>query len=1121
MTSVASYPHQPGRPRDRNVFEPTDADVGVMFDCTDRAVRVGASACNFSPDVPYVRLCGQLLCRDRLTHAQLTRLFWSARSKFMTLDVSQSFHRSTEAYKQHHEVSCLLAYIRHEVDRLADTGASKDGLDSFGRETADSMGPHDFCRCVVDELRQTLRMVGPCSGLPVADWNHCDSGDGHRFHLALEVWWTALHVVDVAMSFNLLRGLVVPFCDLGGFGQNGLFAQVAVLFMADLCRISSRQFVSLGLKSAMPVVEVGDGAFPCACVREAWAMLADLIGRRHEHFAEEGFWTYVNFVLEVVCPQSKPEPEMSLTGFCLSSFTASVERTERDAFCLWLLAAAAEARKKCVWGAKSNYLAARRFVTAAVTAESKERLMRVVVRSCIRLCGLWEPSLELVQPLLDFYLKHLDESFMIASCHFQAFQAACQTSQQIQVRARALAECDDLGVRGVESSYELFLMLLAKTLCKNTPEGATNAWKTLRGRICSRFHANRVEELTEVGLRNCSLLFLVLSLSIRQHPEEPVDRLLSVLALVPADSPVEKLQAALRSLFAVLLLLQTTSADLSAPAQKTAAWFFERCVGLAPQGGSQCQSLRTALLPVYTQGIRDVVDASSNLALSEQALLVPETSLLLEQCSTSQQEDIIVTIQEAAEKLRSIHKRSVARYAEGGSRDDRLFERHAAFSGAICRSTLQFLHKALALPVHAPAPPACFTDLAVSITLLALDLPPPQSGPVKASFVSLFDHFGCSPHTHPSASGRFLCLLLEDDQVSSEIETRAANAEARIVQSWLRCCVAVEPPCAEMTRLSRIVLSRKEFERYNALVGAVVPSKDDDLLTHDELAVHFLDCLAQYADIVSAMDGLSALSQLRQSVAFYLRDFATLVVAQLRSGTATSTRLANVYFLCGQLFRLCAGLLYTRGMADCLLPKLLDSLVLPSALYAGKLIPQAQLAAIKQHLPLFVCGLLTLSPQTDAYIERKLKDIVVHYLPMFPTQTQSSIHHTGEHPLLATLESCGGACRAAAERRAAYVGFLLDFIHKHFVARARVVSAAHLNQALRFLQELLKHTACRQGECKSVLEAKLPVLASSLGSLTLAHNRGLNRDVLAEVVRSMTARCKAFLEQKKVTGQSQ
>ncbi|KAH9380227.1 hypothetical protein HPB48_016085 [Haemaphysalis longicornis] len=756
-----------------------------MFDCTDRAVRVGASACNFSPDVPYVRLCGQLLCRDRLTHAQLTRLFWSARSKFMTLDVSQSFRRSTEAYKQHHEVSCLLAYIRHEVDRLADTGASRDGLDSFGRETADSMGPHDFCRCVVDELRQTLRMVGPCSGLPVADWNHCDSGDGHRFHLALEVWWTALHVVDVAMSFNLLR--------------------------------------------------------------------------------------------------------------------AGVERTERDSFCLWLLAAAAEARKNCVWGAK------------------KERLMRVVVRSCIRLCGLWEPSLELVQPLLDFYLKHLDESFMIASCHFQAFQAACQTSQQIQVRALALAECDDLGVS-----------------------------------ICSRFHANRVEELTEVGLRNCSLLFLVLSLSIRQHPEEPVDRLLSVLALVPADSPVEKLQAALRSLFAVLLLLQTTSADLSTAAQKTAAWFFERCVsskrsakshrlalshplwcsGLAPQGGSQCQSLRTALLPVYTQGIRDVVDASSNLALSEQALL--------------------------------------------------------AFSGAICRSSLQFLHKALALPVHAPAPQACFTDLAVSITLLALDLPPPQSGQVKASFVSLFDHFGCSPHTHPSASGRFLCLLLEDDQVSSELETRAANAEARIVQSWLRCCVAVEPPCAEMTRLSRIILSRKEFERYNALVGAVVPSKDDDLLTHDELAVHFLDCLAQYADIVSAMDGLSALSQLRQSVAFYLRDFASLVVAQLRSGTATSTRLANVYFLCGQLFRLCAGLLYTRGMADCLLPKLLDSLVLPSALYAGKLIPQAQLAAIKQHLPLFVCGLLILSPQSDAYIERKLKDIVVHYLPMFPTVGQAS-----------------------------------------------------------------------------------------------------------------------------------
>ncbi|KAH7936487.1 hypothetical protein HPB49_000099 [Dermacentor silvarum] len=319
------------------------------------------------------------------------------------------------------------------------------------------------------------------------------------------------------------------------------------------------------------------------------------------------------------------------------------------------------------------------------------------------------------------------------------------------------------------------------------------------------------------------------------------------------------------------------------------------------------------------------------------------------------------------------------------------------------------------------------------------------------------------------ASGRFLCLVLEDGQACSELEARVTNSDPRLVQAWLRCCIGVKPPNSEMTRLSRIVLGRKEFANYNSLVGTMVPS--DEVTAHDDLVVYFLDCLAQYADIVSAMDGISSLSQLRQSVACYLRDFVAVATAQLRnSAAAAATRdsLGNVYHLCGQLFRLCAGLIYTRGMADCVLPRLLDSLILPGALYAGKLIPQAQLAAIKQHLPL---------------------------------QTQSSIHHTGEHPLLATLESCGGACRAAAERRAAYVGFLLDFIQKHFVAK-KSVSGTHLNQALRFLLELLKHLAPLKKDCRSVLQSGLPNLLKSLGMLS--GDARTNRELMSQVMRAVT-----------------
>ncbi|KAK8780997.1 hypothetical protein V5799_017663 [Amblyomma americanum] len=454
---------------------------------------------------------------------------------------------------------------------------------------------------------------------------------------------------------------------------------------------------------------------------------------------------------------------------------------------------------------------------------------------------------------------------------------------------------------------------------------------------------------------------------------------------------------------------------------------------------------------------------------------------------------------------RSVHKRTLSLGLERTENDRKVLVQHKGFSEAIFKSTLQFLHKALALPVQSAPPPTCFTDLAANITLLSLDLPSAQAVPVKASFASLFEHFGCSPHMHPSASGRFLCLVLEDGQASSELEARVTNSEVRLVQAWLRCCIGVEPPCSEMTRLSRIILGRKECARYSDLVAAAPPS--DEVAAHDDLAVYFLDCLAQYADIVTAMNGVSSLAQLKQSVALYLRDFVAVATAQLRNtaaAAATRSSLGNVYHLCGQLFRLCADLIYTRGMADCVLPRLLDSLILPSALYTGKPIPQVQLAAIKQHLPLFLCGLLLLSPQTDAYIERKLKDVVVHYLPLFPSQTQSSIHSTGEHPLLVTLEKCGGACHAATQRRAAYVGFLLDFTQKHFVAK-KSAPGTHLNQALRFLLELSKRLVPLRNECADILQSAVPSLLKSLSALN--SDARTNRELISQATRALTALC--------------
>ncbi|KAL1430365.1 hypothetical protein MTO96_015073 [Rhipicephalus appendiculatus] len=244
MAVAAAFPCQMEKRTSEVVFELTDADVGILFDCA-AGVRPQAVGCHIPADVPYVQLCGQPVCRSRFSRTQLTRLFWTVRSKIVALQNDSGIHRgsfgSGGASQLHYEVSSFLSFIRHEVERVADSASTRmENKPSYNRD-AEWLDPRELCFCLLDELRLTLRLTGRLSDIPV-DKNHCRSNDNRRFHVALEVWWTALRVADIVMSSHLLRGAEISFCDLGGFGQNALFAQVAVLFLADLCCLSSRFF---------------------------------------------------------------------------------------------------------------------------------------------------------------------------------------------------------------------------------------------------------------------------------------------------------------------------------------------------------------------------------------------------------------------------------------------------------------------------------------------------------------------------------------------------------------------------------------------------------------------------------------------------------------------------------------------------------------------------------------------------------------------------------------------------------------------------------------------------------------------------------------------------------------
>ncbi|KAK8757534.1 hypothetical protein V5799_004833 [Amblyomma americanum] len=80
--------------QDLSFVEPTDANVAILFDWGTGA-RPQAVSCQIPAEAPYIRICGQPVCRSRFSRNQLSRLFWTSQSKSVALQKEPSVHRGS------------------------------------------------------------------------------------------------------------------------------------------------------------------------------------------------------------------------------------------------------------------------------------------------------------------------------------------------------------------------------------------------------------------------------------------------------------------------------------------------------------------------------------------------------------------------------------------------------------------------------------------------------------------------------------------------------------------------------------------------------------------------------------------------------------------------------------------------------------------------------------------------------------------------------------------------------------------------------------------------------------------------------------------------------------------
>lgn len=172
------------------------------------------------------------------------------------------------------------------------------------------------------------------------------------------------------------------------------------------------------------------------------------------------------------------------------------------------------------------------------------------------------------------------------------------------------------------------------------------------GRIYSKFHQRKMQELTEVGLQNFFTLFLLLA--TLAETEDVTTRVLDLLNfLVPSSLSSAQQALVWRGNFAFILIYVEKNMDISVLAEKLSHSFRETAKEFLVSKGDYGQKhTHWTLLSTYVDGVQEVFETSSLLQLSEEKLLNDGFSMLLPACRESELSAVLHFLQTAIARLR-------------------------------------------------------------------------------------------------------------------------------------------------------------------------------------------------------------------------------------------------------------------------------------------------------------------------------------------------------------------------------------------------------------------------------------------------------------------------------------
>ncbi|KAM4580484.1 protein MMS22-like [Odontesthes bonariensis] len=1036
-------------------------------------------------------------------------LFGLFRQKVYKLEtlVRSSSHDFGQAGNLHYEADDLrqqcvlfLQYVKVFLHRYFEPSGSLDAGPSHPFEELE----RQFPSALLEELFGITLLIGRLKDLPanvqsafsIQNHGKIFPPSWHLLHLHLDTHWSVLEILH--LLGQKMQGQVVyahQFVNLTGenLTDTSLFEEHLCSLMCDLTGLALSKY-----SKVRPTEAASSNHYLCSCTKELWILLMYLLEYRNKVLHTQSFWSYMNSLLRPLL-SGKPAAEhfSGLPTHCKDPL----------GFTWWLITHLAMLGQYSRNGTVQNekqlednwtFVEGLLKVTCNPKGGLAEEQVRMHVHCCLGLSLLWEPSTAAVSILWDYFSKNLNASFTVPWLGMSGMGTLCKTPLALLEQARSCCSPSPLRSPGhtqlyrSANSFHIFLRVLALCLAQDKAGGVPQ--RQIKGRIFSKFSSKKMQELSEAGLMNFLLLFLVVA---RQAELEDVaSRACELLGFLPSNCPPARRTLVWRGQLSLLLLFQERGLDVGAQASwlassfnQTAKEFYNKTTEV---------SRRLALwgpLGCYLDGVAEVFETSSSLSLSEEKLLSEGFAWLLPACRQSELNSALGFLQIVLAQLRRVHQRGVQStptLAWAPATTSAIKEHHLAVASALWAHFFPFL-RGLRL---SQTPPAQLADAAAGFTLLAFDLPSSAPQDLQPSPVqSIMQCFGWDDMVHPLLVTRYLPHLLQNSELVSSLS--AGSAQGLSVRAWFRCVLQQHlhknsdgtdsrtgrNVGEQLSELTRLVLRLPEVDSLLQRAGLQPAATKLEPTSALEVFVKAA------GSVYSGLQLLSERSAMVTKALDYIGDILKHIKPYVVNKNQEGMQLA--YWAVGCIVKHWSPLLAT-SKAQQLLFRIVDGLLLPHHL------PQ-QDKALRDSLPLYLQGLSvasSVSQSQGAYLRQQLRSVTRRYLDHF-LPASPSVGIVANHPVLLGACEANPTTRGAALRRT-----ILEVLCENFLQFRGHAPPPRLASVLTFLLELLRRN--RDSDV-ALLTLPLPSLLRCLMLVNEPHVRKTSTDALQLVVERCAA----------------